>query len=62
MAEYNGSGTLLRRYVHGSGVDEPLVWYEGAGLATPRWLHADECGSVIGNSTTTGAGTLLGTF
>jgi hypothetical protein len=30
IAEHNGSGTLLRRYVHGWGLDEPLVWYEGA--------------------------------
>ena len=29
VAEYNGAGTLQRRYVHGPGVDEPLVWYEG---------------------------------
>jgi|APLow6443716910_1056828.scaffolds.fasta_scaffold25157_4 YD repeat-containing protein len=29
-AEYNATGTLLRRYVHGPGVDGPLVWYEGA--------------------------------
>jgi hypothetical protein len=27
-AEYDDSGALLCRYVHG-GVDEPLVWYEG---------------------------------
>ena len=30
IAEYNASGTVLRRYVHGAGVDEPLVWYEGS--------------------------------
>lgn len=29
VAEYNGSGTLLRRYTHGSSVDDPVVWYEG---------------------------------
>ncbi len=32
IAEYNSSGTLLRRYVHGTAVDEPLVWYEGASV------------------------------
>jgi hypothetical protein len=43
IAEYNGAGTLLRRYVHGPGVDEPLVWYEGAGVGagSRRYLHAD---------------------
>jgi hypothetical protein len=35
VAEYSSSGTLLRRYIHGPGVDEPLIWYEGAGLTTP---------------------------
>jgi hypothetical protein len=32
-AEYNAAGTLLRRYVHGPGSDEPLVWYEGSVLS-----------------------------
>jgi RHS repeat-associated protein len=33
VAEYDGSGNLLSRYVHGPGVDEPLVWYQaGAGM------------------------------
>lgn len=30
VAEYSSAGTLLRRYVHGPGVDQPLIWYEGA--------------------------------
>ena len=45
----------LRRYVHGLGVDEPLVWYEGAGVADRRWLHADRQGSIIGVSNGMGA-------
>lgn len=57
VAEYNGS-TLLRRYVHGAGVDEPLVWYEGAGLTDRRWLHGDHQGSVIASSDGTGVGTV----
>ena len=46
IAEYNGAGSLLRRYVHGPGVDEPLVWYEGAGVGagSRRYLHADRSG------------------
>jgi RHS repeat-associated protein len=47
IAEYNGSNVLQRRYVHGPGSDEPLVWYEGAGLADKRFLHTDERGSVV---------------
>ena len=45
--EYDGSGTLLRRYVHGPGVDEPLLWYEGAGLSARRGLAADHQGSIV---------------
>ncbi len=46
IAEYNGA-TLLKRYAHGPGVDEPIVWYEGATLTTKRWLHPDERGSIV---------------
>jgi len=47
VAEYDGNGTLLRRYVHGPGVDEPLVWYEGSGTNNKSWLYADHQGSVV---------------
>jgi RHS repeat-associated protein len=59
IAEYNASNSLLRRYVHGPGSDEPLVWYEGTGLTDRRWLHADERGSVI--AVTNGTGTSIAT-
>ncbi len=45
IGEYDASGALLRRYVP-SGVDEPLVWYEGAGTGDRRWLATNEQGSV----------------
>ncbi|MEQ1707983.1 MAG: RHS repeat-associated core domain-containing protein [Terricaulis sp.] len=54
IAEYNGSNVLQRRAVHGPGVDEPLVWYEGAGTADRRYLIADQLGSIVaanGNTT-----------
>lgn len=49
VAEYNGSGGLLRRYMHGSGVDEPILADEGGGLTCygTRFLHTDHQGSVI---------------
>lgn len=47
VAEYGPAGNLLKRYVHGSGVDEPLVWYEGAGLGDRRYLLADHHGSNV---------------
>jgi RHS repeat-associated protein len=46
VAEYNGSGTLLRRYVHGDSDDDPLFWYEGAGLDQPRFPHTNAQGSI----------------
>lgn len=48
------SPTILRRYVHGPGMDEPLLWYEGAGTSDRRWLHADERGSIIAVSDASG--------
>lgn len=58
-AEYNTAPwSIARRYVPGPGIDEPVVWYEGAGLGDKRWLHADERGSVVAVSNT--AGTAIG--
>jgi hypothetical protein len=34
-------GGLLRRYVHGPAVDEPLARYEGSGQGDRRYLYAD---------------------
>ncbi len=47
IAEYNASGTLLRRTVPGAAFDLPVVWYEGAGTSDKRYLVQDERGSVI---------------
>jgi RHS repeat-associated protein len=47
VAEYDGANNMLRRYVHGPGVDEPLLWYEGSGLGTRRYLHANHQGSIV---------------
>ena len=51
----NPTGAILRRYVPGPGMDEPVVWYEGSGISDRRWLHADERGSVIAVSDGSGA-------
>ncbi len=53
VAEYDSSNVLVRRYVHGPGADEPLVWYEGSGTTNRKWLHHDERGSVIAISSGT---------
>jgi RHS repeat-associated protein len=58
VEELDGSGNVLRRYVHGAGTDDPVVWYEGSTLATRNYLHADERGSVVATTDNTGAGTI----
>jgi RHS repeat-associated protein len=57
VAEYDGSNVIQRRYVHGPGADEPVLWYEGSGLTDRRWIHGDERGSVIATSDSGGNGT-----
>jgi RHS repeat-associated protein len=54
VIERNAAGSVLRRYVHGPGDDEPLVWYEGANLSTRRFLFTDERGSIIAVSNASG--------
>jgi RHS repeat-associated protein len=56
IAEYNDAGTLLRRYVHGFNVDEPIVAYYGTGTADAyrHYLVQDERGSIIAVTNNTG--------
>jgi len=53
-AEYNATGTLLRRYVHADGADDPLVWYEGPTITAPQYLFADHQGSIIAQTKAAG--------
>lgn len=62
VAEYANAGTLLRRYVPGATIDEPLVWYEGVGLTDRRWLYADQQGSIIAEADASGVGTARYTY
>jgi RHS repeat-associated protein len=56
IAKYNGAGALLRRYVHGSQTDDPLIWYEGAALTSQarRSLQANYQGSIVSVADTSG--------
>ncbi len=62
MAEYDGAGTLVRRYVHGPGIDEPLVWYEGSTTTAKSWLYADHLGSIIGTANSAGTSTAIHSY
>ena len=58
VAEYDASGALQRRYVHGlGGGDTPRVWFEGSGVADSarRNLYADERGSIVAVTDSAGA-------
>ena len=59
IADYDGAGNLLRRYVHGPGVDEYLVMYVGSGTANKSYYHANHQGSIVALSD--GAGTVTET-
>jgi len=50
IAEYDGSDTLLRKYVYGPGIDEPLVMYIPSD--TYYYYHFDGSGSVAALSNT----------
>lgn len=51
VGEYDSSGNLLRRYVHGAnaGTDDPLAWYEGSTVtnSTLRFLQSNHQGSIV---------------
>lgn len=61
-AEYDASGNLLRRYVHGEGEDDPQVWYEGAATTSPRYLFTDHQGSITAVTDNAGAVTNINAY
>lgn len=62
VAEYDNAGTLLKRYIHGSGVDEPAVVYDGTGTTTKTWYYANHQGSIIALADATGTSTATYTY
>ncbi|MES1158347.1 MAG: RHS repeat-associated core domain-containing protein [Terricaulis silvestris] len=65
VAEYNAlTGVLLRRYVHGPGVDDPLIWYEGATVsaATRRSLQQDYQGTIVSVADSSGNALNINTY
>jgi RHS repeat-associated protein len=62
VSETTTAGSLVRRYVFGPGMDEPLVWYEGTGTGSKRYFDTDEHGSVIRVTDGSGATLNLNTY
>ena len=57
LGEYSSTGALVRRYIPGATLDEPLVIFDGTNAATKTWLYGDERGSIT--AAANAAGTLL---
>ena len=53
IAEYNGA-TLLRRYVHNAGADQPFATYDASASGAVRFLFADHQGSIIATTDASG--------
>jgi RHS repeat-associated protein len=47
IAEYDGSGTLLRKFVYGPGLDEPICLIDVANGNAAYYYHRDGLGSVV---------------
>jgi len=64
IGEYNGSNALQRRFVFDPTTGQPVIWYEGTGVASTdrRYLSQDERGSVISVSSSTGASLGINTY
>jgi len=58
-AEYNASGVVQRRYVHGPGINEPLVVYKGSGTGNKQWLYRDHLGSIVATAGGNGVNTSI---
>jgi len=57
IAEYNSAGALVRRFVPGPALDEPVAAVTPAPGVTRRFNHTDALGSVVAVSIATGVGT-----
>jgi len=54
IAEYDGNNNLLRKYVYGPGIDQPVSMIEVADSNAAYYYHYDALGSVIALSDSSG--------
>ena len=62
VGEYDGAGTMLRRYVHGPNTDEPILWYEGSSMTPRRILRADHQGSIVSVAESAGTSIAINSY
>jgi RHS repeat-associated protein len=63
VAEYQ-NGVMTKRYVHGDGMQAPLISYDGGSITNSsiQFLHTNHQGSVIALSNSEGAVTAVNTY
>ena len=54
LAEYDGNGNILRKYIYGGRVDEPVCMIEVADSNAAYYYHFDGLGSVVALSDSSG--------
>ncbi|MBW2149676.1 MAG: hypothetical protein JRI22_22005 [Deltaproteobacteria bacterium] len=55
IAEYDGNDTLLRKFVYGPGIDEPVCMIDVTDSNTVYYYHFDGLGSVVALSDSSGS-------
>ncbi len=54
IAEYDGNNNLLRKYIYGPGIDQPVSMIEVADASAAYYYHFDALGSVVALSNASG--------
>ncbi|MFB2681172.1 RHS repeat-associated core domain-containing protein [Shewanella mangrovisoli] len=62
IAEVTSSGAIARRYVHGPKVDDPIVWFEGAGTTSPYYYAENAQGSIVNISNSSGSSYAINSY
>jgi RHS repeat-associated protein len=62
IAERDANNAVLRRYVPGYGMDDPVLWYEGSGTSDKRWLHRNHQGSTVAVSAAGGQALAINSY
>ena len=47
IAEYDGNNNLLRKYIYGPRIDEPIAMIDEGDTDSPYYYHHDALGSIV---------------
>jgi RHS repeat-associated protein len=61
-SEKDNTGAVLRRYVYGASLDEPLVWYEGDDYSERYWFVSNRQGTIVAITNASGAVTNVNAY